>query len=98
MESLRAIRAGTEEEKMIEVEAIIVTSLARIQDMSNDLIEILVFEAKVLYETMRKEITGIEIEDGVTEDSIVIDQEVNHQVATRDRTQDQRSLVRHRVR
>ena len=35
-----------------------------------------------------KEMTEIEIEDEVTEDSIVIDQEVNHQVATRDRTQD----------
>ena len=88
MESLEAIRAGTDEEKMIEIGAIVVTSLAKIQDMNNDLIEILVLEAKVLCETMRKEMTEIEIEEEVTENSIAIDHEVDHQVTTRDRTQD----------
>jgi hypothetical protein len=40
MESLKAIRAGTEEEMMIEIGIIAVTSLARIHDLSNDLFAI----------------------------------------------------------
>lgn len=70
MESLKAIRAGTEEEMMIEIGIIAVTSLARIQDLSNDLIEVLVFEAKVRCEIMRKEMT--EISANMTEATFVI--------------------------
>ena len=63
-------------------------SLSRIADLSLDVIEMNAFEAKVLCETMRKEMTEIAIDEKVTEDTIVIDQEVDHQVTTRDRTQD----------
>ena len=86
MESLEAIQAGTEDGMIIEIGVIAVTSLARIQDLSNDLIKVLVFEAKVRCETMTKEMT--EISANMTEATIAIDQEVNHQATTRDRTQD----------
>ena len=70
MENLEAIRAGTVEEMMIEIGVIAVTSLARIHDLSNDLIEVLVFEAKVRCEIMRKEMT--EISANMTEATFVI--------------------------
>ena len=70
MKSLEAIRAGTEEEMMIEIGVIAVTSLTRIQDLSNDLIEVLVFEAKVRCEIMIKEMT--EISANMTEATFVI--------------------------
>ena len=70
MESLEAIRAGTEEEMMTELGIIAVTSHARIQDLSNDLIEVLVFEAKVRCENMRKDMT--ETSANMTEATFVI--------------------------
>ena len=71
---------------MIEIETIDVRSLARIADLSLDLIEMNVFEAKVQCETMAKE--TIETGARVTETMIAKEKGANRQVTTRDRTQD----------
>jgi len=55
---------------MIEIGIIAVTSLARIQDSTYDLIGVLVLEAKVRCEIMRKEMT--EISANMTEATFVI--------------------------
>ena len=81
MESLKAILAGIEEERMIEIETIAVRSLARIPDLSQDLIEMNVFEANVQCETMAKE--TIEIGAKVTETMIANEKGANHQVTRR---------------
>ena len=66
---------------MIEINSIAVRSLARIQDLSLDLIEMNVFEAKVQCETMAKE--TIEIGARVTKTMIANEKGANRQVTTR---------------
>ena len=83
MESLEAILAGIREERMIEIKTIDVRSLARIADLSQDLIEMNVFGAKAQCETMQEE--TIEISAKVTETMIANEKEANHQATTRDK-------------
>jgi hypothetical protein len=83
MESLKAILAGIGGEKTIEIETIDVKSLEGITDLSQNLIVMNVFGAKVQCETMSKETTKISVR--VIENMIVSAKGANRRVTISDK-------------
>jgi hypothetical protein len=83
MESLKAILAGIGGEKTIEIETIDVKSLAGTTDLSQNLIEMNGFGAKVQCETMSNE--TIKISEKVIETMTVSAKGANRRVSTSDK-------------